>query len=757
MQNENIEQLKKIAKVFNTQNVITAVEIEQVLVGIMQIMTSFKKDNESLTKETKKLVETLFDKVLEEREKLLQETKDTISTADTKLSGSVTAFLDKKGKEFDTKIDKVQAILTEIKSIEVKDGKDADEDRIIAEIIAQLKTEQPVELTGEQIVSKINLLELAEEYQIDAKHIKNLPSPKGGYSPTVLGNAVDLNQSARADGYAIVWDDINKNFKFAESGGGPVTGLTGNPTEYVYIDNTGNGTGDSLNTRDSATLETHILKSYGGDIVGGINLEATEQNLAMQDTVTGAVAGYFTTNSAGVLSADFGWNSGVGQGVGFVASQGGAYIESKDLAAQNSSILQLLSGVANTLTWDSDTTDLITAQIVQSDDIYGSGIKGTGIAYGDFTTPTNGNAFFVVGDIFSGLLGLQGTVLDPSGDSIGFDMNLNDGFFGSYVGVGAGLFGALRLQSSGNTMSWDFDTTDGITTTLTQNQDILGLGGLAGSALTWEDTTTQVQAFIGAVDASAVGLFPGSVLMVTNDNATGASANISTNYDNVLNVATAVANVANSNFDSGFEFDDGRMIVRYRNSTTGFESAFESDINGALTRYKLDTASDEYSTQLSDGVFQFFNSTTADQYMSLGASTGIYMFGDISGSLNSTVLAVNDTAETVYVTANSGLLVEATSGGNQWLNVAPAAGVVQLGDLSGGNGTLEVNSTGTGSINVTRPLKLQGYTQATLPTGVVGQTAYITDALTPVFGATAVGGGAVTVPVFFDGVTWIVG
>lgn len=47
------------------------------------------------------------------------------------------------------------------------------------------------------------------------------------------------------------------------------------------------------------------------------------------------------------------------------------------------------------------------------------------------------------------------------------------------------------------------------------------------------------------------------------------------------------------------------------------------------------------------------------------------------------------------------------------------------------------------------------YTVATLPTGSVGLRAYVTDALTPTYGATAAGGGAVTVPVFYNGTHWI--
>lgn len=51
-------------------------------------------------------------------------------------------------------------------------------------------------------------------------------------------------------------------------------------------------------------------------------------------------------------------------------------------------------------------------------------------------------------------------------------------------------------------------------------------------------------------------------------------------------------------------------------------------------------------------------------------------------------------------------------------------------------------------------VRLKGYTVATLPTGTQGDTAFCTDLLTPTFLTTAVGGGAIVGPVFFDGTNW---
>ena len=69
------------------------------------------------------------------------------------------------------------------------------------------------------------------------------------------------------------------------------------------------------------------------------------------------------------------------------------------------------------------------------------------------------------------------------------------------------------------------------------------------------------------------------------------------------------------------------------------------------------------------------------------------------------------------------------------------------------NGTT-IGATTAASVKGTT-LGTTGYTVATLPAGVVGQRAYVTDALTPTFLGTAVGGGAVVCPVFRNATTWV--
>lgn len=59
--------------------------------------------------------------------------------------------------------------------------------------------------------------------------------------------------------------------------------------------------------------------------------------------------------------------------------------------------------------------------------------------------------------------------------------------------------------------------------------------------------------------------------------------------------------------------------------------------------------------------------------------------------------------------------------------------------------------------NTPELVKVKGYTVTTLPTGQVGYRAYVSDATATTYGSTVVGGGANTVPVFYDGSNWIIG
>jgi hypothetical protein len=75
----------------------------------------------------------------------------------------------------------------------------------------------------------------------------------------------------------------------------------------------------------------------------------------------------------------------------------------------------------------------------------------------------------------------------------------------------------------------------------------------------------------------------------------------------------------------------------------------------------------------------------------------------------------------------------------------------QLNSVISGNGVFVLAGTYAQSL---KPFVLPQYTVDTLPTGIQGATAYVTDAFSPAYNTTVVGGGSSVVRVFFDGSTW---
>lgn len=207
-----MEDLQKLLKTFNkfTDKIVSEQDITDILIGISAVLKKYKEESENLNKDTLALVNeaeghfyALYTQLKEQGE-----------------SNSV---------DFNTLKSEILAIANNLKNgVDGKDGadgvdgKDADEEFIVEKVLSQIKLPEFKQniVTGEEIVDKINELSRDPENQIDFSHIKNVPPViQGGHSPTVLNNAVDLDQTDKTDGYAVVWDATRGRFKFAASGG----------------------------------------------------------------------------------------------------------------------------------------------------------------------------------------------------------------------------------------------------------------------------------------------------------------------------------------------------------------------------------------------------------------------------------------------------------------------------------------------------------------------------------------------------------
>jgi hypothetical protein len=170
--------------------------------------------------------------------------------------------------------------------------------------------------------------------------------------------------------------------------------------------------------------------------------------------------------------------------------------------------------------------------------------------------------------------------------------------------------------------------------------------------------------------------------------------------------------------------------------------------------------SHQFTTQSLTSVIQFAitNTTSAVNYVSVtGATTGNDPVISVQGSDTDRNLRLSPKG-TGQVFSTSAFVAASLSFNSLRISGGASTGLAPVIASQGTDTNIDLTLTpkGTGSVVATAPVKLQGYTVATLPTaGTVGRTAYVTDATAPTYLGTLTGGGAVKTPVFDNGTAWV--
>jgi hypothetical protein len=136
-----------------------------------------------------------------------------------------------------------------------------------------------------------------------------------------------------------------------------------------------------------------------------------------------------------------------------------------------------------------------------------------------------------------------------------------------------------------------------------------------------------------------------------------------------------------------------------------------------------------------------------------GNTTGLRVmrFGNLSNRFS--IQRLNDTNSSITATPFS--MANDAPSNAFYMNSSGGVSIGTTTDAGATNLLVAGTTTSTGKFIAGAAVKLKGYTVATLPTGTVGDTAYVTDALAPTFLATLVGGGAITTTCFYNGTNWV--
>ena len=203
--------------------------------------------------------------------------------------------------------------------------------------------------------------------------------------------------------------------------------------------------------------------------------------------------------------------------------------------------------------------------------------------------------------------------------------------------------------------------------------------------------------------------------------------------------------------------------IPYGNGTSAFQSSSGFTFDG--TNFQLASAnnlnwnSDTYLRRDAANTLAQRNSTNAQTFR---------LYNTYTDASNYERLGVNWSGNTATIqTENAG------TGSARILNINSATTIFQVNGVGKwgidaaelyptvdnsqtlGTPSFRIKNIYTLGLTASTTIQTGGYTVATLPTGVVGMRAYVTNALAPAYGVAVAGGGAVTIPVFYNGANWI--
>lgn len=167
-----------------------------------------------------------IDSSIKEREKYLT---DKFGNSIDALTSSVSSEITPLRDALTESIKEAKLIIKQLKNVKIKDGvdgKDADETLIVEKVLEKIVLPEYKDValdSGEQIVDKINALDLSDDNKIDASHIKNLPEPKmigGGSTARNLYQLGDVSLSNPTNGQVLKYNSTTGLWENGTGGGG---------------------------------------------------------------------------------------------------------------------------------------------------------------------------------------------------------------------------------------------------------------------------------------------------------------------------------------------------------------------------------------------------------------------------------------------------------------------------------------------------------------------------------------------------------
>lgn len=282
-------------------------------------------------------------------------------------------------------------------------------------------------------------------------------------------------------------------------------------------------------------------------------------------------------------------------------------------------------------------------------------------------------------------------------------------------------------------------------TAATAYEPALGNPGTSGFVLS--STTLGVRSWIAAPGTGTVTSVAALTLGTTGTDLSSTVATGTTTPVITLQVPTASAANRGALSAADWTTFNGKQAAL---GFTPINKAGDSGI-GALSMGALTATSGNLSGTITSTVS---GSAAAGMFINYGSSASFgILFRTLEGSTTTNQITAFGSTSGLGGRSNTLEINPIASD----LTVATGTGPTERFRISNsGAASFNGNAVSMGALTATTAIT-SNYAVASLPAGSIGMRAFANNALAPTFGAAVVGGGAVVVPVFHDGVSWKVG
>jgi len=209
---ENLKNLSSLLKKYHGQQLITNDEFQAGISDIVNAFAQYRSASQKINKDHEEVLNSVLKQINEEYDRILNELENTKRGANSATTEAIS--IAEETKKLLSDVYKIKEEILLMKPEDGEDGEDADEEKIIEEVLKRIPPQEPQELPDmEEFENKIE-----EKFKDVYEQIKR--SVKGFPGVRLLASLMDVSIINPTNGQTLVYNSTTSKWENGTSGGG---------------------------------------------------------------------------------------------------------------------------------------------------------------------------------------------------------------------------------------------------------------------------------------------------------------------------------------------------------------------------------------------------------------------------------------------------------------------------------------------------------------------------------------------------------